>query len=98
MGDFCKTYSPNAEEDRELRLLCELQGKGYDKICEDLEKEEKAKKKIDELMKIFEELYELGVTFDRIHEVGVNINGSAYGKLIDDFVQEKPVYLEKYKY
>lgn len=66
-GDFCKTYSPNAEEDREL-------------------------------MKIFEELYELGVTFDRIHEVGVNINGSAYGKLIDDFVQEKPVYLEKYKY
>lgn len=34
-GEFCKTYSPKAE-DRDLRVLCESQSKNYDKICHNI--------------------------------------------------------------
>lgn len=98
-GDFCKTYSPN-EEDRELRLLCELQGKDYDKIYHDIARKKKIEKvgeeKIEKLMGLFKELYEAGVSFNRIHEVGVNIDGVTIGYLVHYFGQDKPVYLKKF--
>lgn len=97
--DFCKTYSSNAE-DRELRLLCELQGKDYDKFCNDIARKKKiekvAEEKIEKLMELFEELYEVGVSFNRIHDVGVNIDGVTIGHLVDYYRQDKPVYLKRF--
>ncbi|WP_133014965.1 hypothetical protein [Clostridium cuniculi] len=99
-GKFCDIYSPNAEKDRELRLLCELQGKNYDKIWHDIARKKKTEKvaeeKIEKLMELFEELYEAGVSFNRIHEVGVNIDGVEIGRLVDYFGQDKPVYLKRF--
>lgn len=103
-GEFCETYSPKAENikklDRELKLLCELQGKDYDKICHDIARKKKiekvAEEKIEKLMELFKELYESGVSFNGIHDVGVNIDGITIGCLVDYFGQDKPVYLRRF--
>lgn len=63
-GRFCDIYSPNTEKDRELRLLCELHGEDYDKICHYAERKKRiekvAEEKIAKLMELFKELHEVG--------------------------------------
>lgn len=99
-GRFCDMYSPNAEKDRELRLLCELHGKDYDKICHDIERKKRiekvAEEKIAKLMELFKELHEAGVSFNGINDVGVNIDGVTIGHLVDSYIEDKPVYLERF--
>jgi len=100
VGRFCDMYSPNTEKDRELRLLCDLHGKDYDRICYDIDRKKRiekvAEEKLQKLMELFKELHEVGVGFNGINDVGVNINGVTIGYLVDSYIEDKPVYLERF--